>query len=213
MKKRNSHAFTLVEMMIVIVLLLMLLTFAYLPYAHYQEKLKIRQALREASQTILWSRNLAINGYDENISWDFQNRWLWVYFSNKTNEDHLTRIYTYNKDHPTITTLAEAQVNALPEKKLPTGTLFEWVMERDSLNPGGFTEVTDAEGVIFYYHPITGESEYYTVNDIGVLTPIDEDQIFLEFSYKNSTSPVLRKVLQYDTRAHIIDYGKWVTEL
>jgi prepilin-type N-terminal cleavage/methylation domain-containing protein len=53
MKQHNKNAFTLVEMMIVIALLFMLLMFAYLPYAHYQEKLKIRQAIREASQTIL----------------------------------------------------------------------------------------------------------------------------------------------------------------
>jgi Flp pilus assembly protein TadG len=51
-------------MLVVIALLLLLLTFVYLPYAHYQEKLKVRQAVREVSQSIIEVRNLAINGID-----------------------------------------------------------------------------------------------------------------------------------------------------
>ena len=212
MKYKNKQAFTLVEMMIVIALLFMLLTFAYLPYAHYQEKLKVRQVIREASQTILWSRNLAVNGYDDDSSGSFENRALWVYFTK--NDKINSQIFSYSKDHEfsenDLVNLIQASGKIHQTRKLHTWTQFEWVANKTGEST--FALDTSVEWILFYYHPITGESEYYTSNG-NILTKIEADKIFLEFSYKWSDSPVLRKILQYDTRVHIIDYGKWVTEL
>ena len=212
MQHKNKQAFTLVEMMIVVSLLFMLLTFAYLPYAHYQEKLKIRQAIREASQTILESRNLAINGYDKEIAWNFENRALGVYFS--LNDKENSKIYSYDIDNEFLDNDPESKIASIWEeyqtRKLPTGTEFEWVTIKNNVSDFQLDAVV--EGVLFYYYPITGESDYFSVKS-GRLEKIENDKIYLEFSYRDSPSPVLRKILQYDTRVHIIDYGKWVTEL
>jgi Tfp pilus assembly protein PilE len=90
MRLKNSSWFTFIELMIVITITFLMLTFVYLPYAHYQEKIKAKQVIREVSQWINEARNMAINGFDQTrtdwTTWlnldDWINKSIGLYFSN-----------------------------------------------------------------------------------------------------------------------------------
>lgn len=65
MKYRNmihNKAFTLIELMVVITLIAIITLASYLPYAHHQKKVLVKQWAREISQSLAEARNLAIHG-------------------------------------------------------------------------------------------------------------------------------------------------------
>lgn len=63
MKIRGIPAFTLLELMIVITIIGIISMATYMPYAHHQKKVLIKQATREISQSLSEVRNLAVNGF------------------------------------------------------------------------------------------------------------------------------------------------------
>jgi len=63
--KSNKHlAFTLIELMVVITILGIISLATYMPYAYHQKKTLVKQSMKEISQTLNESRNLAIHGLD-----------------------------------------------------------------------------------------------------------------------------------------------------
>lgn len=62
MRSRRIVAFTLLELMIVITIIGIISVATYMPYAHHQKKVLVKQAARELSQSLSETRNLAING-------------------------------------------------------------------------------------------------------------------------------------------------------
>ena len=216
MKQNFKRAgFTIVELMIVISILILVFTFVYLPYAHFQEKVKIKQAVREAAQAINETRNLAINWVEDlNEDWDLENRSIGVYFTTeKWKNDKIYFIGSPNNtginDDPFLAqNVSVESIISYPDKEsydwagsrliketraLPSGTQFEWVYiewEPDLWN-----------NIFFFYDSISWSWTYLSWN-----TPVPNDKITLEFSYKWSPSDVLRKKLIYDKRIHTLDY-------
>jgi len=64
MKDTKYNAFTLIELMVVITILGIISLATYMPYAHHQKKTLVKQSMKEMSQTLSESRNLAIHWLD-----------------------------------------------------------------------------------------------------------------------------------------------------
>ncbi len=204
--KKQSKAFTFIEMLIVISLLLLLVTFTYLPYSHYQQKIKIKQVIREWSQTLIETRNLAINWYDElnEISWDIENRSMGVYFS--VDESEHTNAYIISfpfsmvpADAANLLLTDPSVIRPRSWKKYPfVRPLPSWT-QYESI-------AWEAKWALFFYEAISGDGTYFALDWVQA-NEIWQTKIDLEFSYKDSNSPVLRKKFLYDRRIHTIDYG------
>ena len=205
MKNWSPKAFTLSEMLVVIALLLLLLTFVYLPYAHYQEKLKVRQAVREVSQSIIEVRNLAINGIDMKEDENdpnslYENKSVWLYLSGSSMQilaypHEMMDENEWNIDRAVNDTL---WIKLYKPRELPRHTKFE------AANAGS---ITDMGNILFFYDAVSGEGKYYSWDSSWNRSEINwADHIELNFSFKSSSSPILNKKMTYDTRVNIVDY-------
>jgi prepilin-type N-terminal cleavage/methylation domain-containing protein len=58
---KNNKAFTLLELIVVITIFGIMLLATYIPYSYYQTKAKVKMAVKDISQNIYESRNMAIN--------------------------------------------------------------------------------------------------------------------------------------------------------
>ena len=212
MKLHKKNAFTLIELMIVIAIMFLILTFVYLPYVHYQEKIKIKQVVREVSQWISEARNMAINGFDETLSstqtttwlsWDnFQNKSIWLYFDNSGTQKNVMYFFAYPHtiSKVKITAIEEVteNISIIEERQLPTGTEF---------NMAHWDWFTNMQNILFFFESISGSGSYYTFPGSPARTEISGTDILeLDFSYKDSPSSVLNKTLKYDTRINISDF-------
>lgn len=196
MTGNKKSAFTFLELLIVISLMLLLLTFVYIPYSHYQDKIKVRQVAREASQSILEWRNLAINGYDEERGeWIFENRSIGIYFENSDSKKETIYFYSYPYGMNPIWAFPEenTDVTLIKERKLPTGTQFDIAQ-------------WDKNNMFFFFEAISWRGSYYVIDWSWTKVSVIEDTISLGFSFKWSTSSVLQKEIKYDTRVNIIDF-------
>lgn len=187
-----------------------MLTFVYLPYAHYQEKIKVKQVIREVSQWINEARNMAINGFDQKrtdwSSWDNGdtgiNKSIGLYFENG---DKKGEMYFYAYPFTLSWSLAfpgktDQEIYRINEwRAFPKGAQFD----------GAIWEIANWElnNILFFFQAITWESSYYTIGWwVNPSNPISADKIELNFSYKGSSSDVLKKSLIYDTRINTIDF-------
>jgi len=62
--KKQTSAFTLIELIIVMTIIGIVSIATYFPYAHHQKKTLVAQALREIAQSLSEARNLALHGLD-----------------------------------------------------------------------------------------------------------------------------------------------------
>lgn len=74
MKYKQLGWFTLIELIVVITIVGIISLATYIPYAHHQRKTLVKQAVKELSQTLSETRNLAIRGLDTG-SW---NVYVWI---------------------------------------------------------------------------------------------------------------------------------------
>lgn len=184
-----KKAFTLIELMISITIIVILTMVSYAPYNYYQNKAKLKVTTREVSQLLYESRNMAIN-------WAIWNAWnisIWVYFDSSITEKDKIKVFSYphDIDHLDITYLEWWDV-----KLLKTLILKKWIW---------IDSIESKDNLLFVFDAITGDLKYY--NWIGwVRTIVNEDSIAINFSYKWSTSPNLARTINYFTNTNIIDY-------
>lgn len=74
MKYSRYLGFTLIELMVVITIVGIVSLATYMPYAHHQKKTLVKQAVKEISQTLGESRNLAIHWLDTGSG----NVYIWI---------------------------------------------------------------------------------------------------------------------------------------
>jgi prepilin-type N-terminal cleavage/methylation domain-containing protein len=60
-KQIIKFGFTLIELMITITIIVVLTMMTYAPYNYYQNKAKLKITLRQVSQLLYESRNMAVN--------------------------------------------------------------------------------------------------------------------------------------------------------
>lgn len=109
--KNTYSGFTLIELMIVITIVWIISLATYLPYAHHQKKVAIKQAAREISQSLSQARNLAIHGLDV---WDGNVNVALYFASWATQIDYYTSTGALN-------------IGALPSDTYRQKQLPQWV--------------------------------------------------------------------------------------
>lgn len=176
----NKNAFTLIELMVVVTIIVIVSLATYLPYAHHQKKVLLKQWVKEIVQSITEARNLAINGIN---TWS-GNLNVGVFFSPNAEE-----IIYYTQQFETPFDLASLPSSAYKTKKLPPG------IQIDSI-----TSATDT--TLFWFSAISWDLNLLTSDTTYTLT----DNIKIQVSYKWSTSPVLQKEIEYYTQSFISDY-------
>ena len=188
----TKKAFTLIELMIAITIMVILTMAAYAPYSYYQNKAKLKVTTREVSQLLYESRNMAIN-------WAVWNDWnisIWVYFD--ANEKDKVKIFSYPYD---IDSLDISYIQSTDIKLLKTLILRKWIQ---------IDNVDSKQNLLFVFDAITWDISYYTwvwANRTTIdLNNSDNDIINIWFSYKWSSSPNLNKTINYFTNTNIIDY-------
>ena len=196
----QKKAFTLIELMIAITIVVLLTMATYAPYNYYQNKAKLKVSVKEISQLLYESRNKAING----AIWNNSNVSIWVYFSSDPLENNKIQVlsYPYDIDPLAITYLIGWQVQLEKTLVLRQGIQLDEIEWRND-----FLMVFDA---------ITWNKRYYTwqngvrvtLYDSSDSNPIDPDlqEVDISFSFKWSTSPNFQKTIHYISSTNIIDY-------
>lgn len=75
--RKNTSAFTLFELIVVILIIGIMTLFVSMPYRYYGQKIYLKQAAKEVKQSLSEARNMALNGYvqdgnNQNILLQFQ---------------------------------------------------------------------------------------------------------------------------------------------
>ncbi len=180
--KYSRWWFTLIELMIVITILGMVSLATYLPYAHHQKKVLVKQGVKEIVQSLTEARNLAINGINTG-SWNLH---VGLYFSSwATQVSYYTLGHTWSLD---FSTLSSAEL--LKTKALPQGIQINDIS-------------TSNDESLFVFNAISGSGAIFSRPDSGISTP---NIVRILASYKWATTPVLQKEIEYYTRSYISDY-------
>lgn len=148
----------------------------YLPYAHHQKKVLVKQAVREITQSLSDARNLAINGLSGSSG---SNLNIALYFSSGS-----TSIQYYTSTG-ILDMTSISPWNLLKVKHLPRWTQIDSIAGNISQQ-------------IFWFSALTGDG--FTDPDIWD-NPID-----FQVSFKWSSDVVLQKVIQYYPKSYISDY-------
>ena len=179
MKTYISHtkAFTLVELTIVITIIGIISVSSYIPYAHHQKKILLKQWAREISQSLRDARSLAINGYN---TWS-GNVNIGLFFASGASTIEYFQ-YWLNE---TLTLTDIWSTSSYRTKILPRG------VQIDSIDGV-------AQDVLFTYKAISGS---WAVNGASGTWQID-----IQISYDGSTDSVLQKTISYFRESYISDY-------
>lgn len=186
---KNRKWFTLIELIISITIIVLLTMSTYIPYSYYQNKAKLKITSREITQALYEARNMAIN-------WSINNIWnvsIWVYFDTSISSLNEIKIYSYTFD---IETNQISIIEWWNVELIKTIKLQNWIQ---------LENITSKDNVLFYFESITWKLISYTWNS-WIKTPILDNVMPITFSYKWSTSPNLRKTINYFTNTNIIDY-------
>lgn len=186
----SKKAFTLVELLVAITIIIILSLMTYIPYSHYQNKAKLKLASREISQSFYEAKNMAIS-WIKDINW---NKSVWLYLNKdiSSNNKIVFFIYPHDLDELLINNIESSQVQILKTKLI-----------QDSIN---INSLDWYDNLLFFFEAITWKSNVYTFTSSGRLEVV-LDKINIEFSYKNTTSPTLSKQIIYHKNTNIIDYN------
>jgi len=188
-KVGGKLGFTLIELMIAIVIMVILTMTAYAPYNYYQNKAKLKVTAREISQLLYESRNMAVNW---SVSWSW-NLSIWVYFDNSELENNKIKVLSYPYD---IDNINFTYIESEEAKLIKTLTLKKWIQIDD---------LDWKNNLLFVFDAISWDIKYYTWTGLTRNTLV-EDEIPISFSYKWSSSPNLSKTINYFSKTNIIDY-------
>ena len=184
---KEKKAFTLLELMIVMMIMVGLMLMAYSPYNYFSNKSKIKVTSKEISQILYESRNLSIHGLDL-WSWNLS---VWVYFDSSTTNNNSIKIFTF----PFSYTLAQIK----PDLSDPNILIYK----EYKLLP--WIQIDNIEGNdngLFFFKAITWDWDYfYYMPSQNIFS---SDELDIKFSYKGSTA--LESEIKYITRTNISDY-------
>lgn len=186
----SKIAFTLVELMVTILIIIILSLMTYLPYGHYQNKAKLKLASREITQSFYDAKSMAIS-WIKDISW---NKSVWLYFSKDilNNDKIIFFIYPYDIEEIFIT-------NTI----WPNSEILRTKILQDSIK---INDLNWYDNLLFFFDSISWSSKVYTFTTSWKQEVI-LDKININFSYKNTSSPALSKQIIYHKNTNIIDYN------
>lgn len=184
-----KKAFTLIELMISITIVVVLTMATYAPYSYYQNKTKLKVTTREISQLIYEWRNMAMN-WSVGETW---NSMIWIYFDSKEAEKNSIKLFSYPFDIEKINIdrIEKEDIKFIKSLVLQKGVEIDSIWGKDNL--------------LFTFDAISWKSSYYTWID-NIKKDFEKDVVNINFSFKNSTSENLKRTIKYYTSTNIIDY-------
>ncbi len=188
---KNKKAFTLVELMIVIVIMVLMMTLSYAPYNYYQQKAKLRIASREISQSLYEAKNFAISWVETKSGSSFSNSSIWVFLDNTEGENHQIYFYTYPYNTQTWT-LVSPKSSTSTSKLFKTKKLQDWVL------------INGTWSILFFYESITWNPTI--LEFIWTNKRVIDESVDIKFSYKDSSSPKLQKTINYNLKTNTVNY-------
>ena len=196
-------AFTLIELLIVIMILGMMLTATYAPYSHYQKKALLKQGQKEIVQSIYEARNLAINGLNFDDWANIKNVSVWLYMDTsnalKTNLTYFSYPHQTNETSLGDPTLLPSD-RIIKTKDLPNHI---WL---DAMERNGAPLPAGQQQFLFLYNAINGDWRYYAWNWAWGLSEVIDTEVDVNISYKWATTDSLRDEIIYYTETYIADY-------
>jgi len=186
MKILNKKWFTLIEFLIAITIFFILVMMSFANYIYYQNISKVKISLKEVSQSINNSRNLALSWLNINK----KNQNIAIYFEKWSNKSSIYN-FDFNLDSiPDFKTL-------VPYKETE---LQNWV-KISNINSSW-----DLDNIIIYYSSIFAKVEFYTIKNGNSIEKINSNDIKLKLSYKNSSTFPLVRELTYKKLTNVVDY-------
>lgn len=191
MQKRNNtkSAYTLIELIVVISIIMFLTVMTYVPYNFYSNKEKVRLWAKEISQTLSEARNMAINWLSNSNS----NLKIWIYFDKNTGNKirYLSYPYSFSGTYKVEEDLTQ-NIRLIKEKQIP---------EFISIN-----KINDKENMLFLYDSITWDISLKTINSWLAQTYTSTWILEINFWFKWADSGPLTKTVKYNTKTFITDY-------
>ena len=98
---RDKKAFTLIELIVSISILVIVMMFSYAPYNLYQNRAKVKLATREVAQSLYEAKNMAIswvkwkNNSDDSKQ-EFKNKSVWVFLTSEETKDSKINFYLFS---------------------------------------------------------------------------------------------------------------------
>ncbi len=186
---KNKKAFTLIELMIVITIMVFMMMLTYAPYNYYQQKAKLKIASREISQSMYEWRNLAVS-WVETKSWSvFSNKSIWVFLSSEAGKNHQVYFYTYpyNKSVDTLTKPNDL-TSLLKTKKL----------QKDILIKGSWS-------LLFFYEAINWNVSAISFNEVWDSSSLT-GSVDINLAFKDTTLDTLKRTLNYNLETNTVNY-------
>lgn len=191
MQKRNNtkSAYTLIELIVVISIIMFLTVMTYVPYNFYSNKEKVRLWAKEISQTLSEARNMAINWLSNSSS----NLKIWIYFDKNAGNKirYLSYPYSFSGTYKIEEDLTQ-NIRLIKEKEIP---------EFISIN-----KINDKENMLFLYDSITWDISLKTINSWLAQTYTSTWILEINFWFKWADSGPLTKTVKYNTKTFITDY-------
>lgn len=187
----NLKAFTLIELIITITIMVMISGATYMNFAYSQNKINLKLTAKDISQALYNARNLAINWLDSS-SWNVS---VWVYFNNSVDSKNKISFFSYPYDLDINSTdlLNTSKRKDIKEIKFHKSIELNWVEEKDKF--------------IFLFQAITWSGiYYYWDNNSTIKKPFVWDDIDIKVSFKWAESSNLSKNIKYIIGTNIIDY-------
>lgn len=186
MKILNKKWFTLIEFLIAITIFFILVMMSFANYIYYQNISKVKISLKEISQSINNSRNLALSWLNINK----KNQNVGIYFEKWSNK---ALIYNFDFDLTNIPNLKDI----VPYKET---VLQNWV-KINNINSW-----EDLDNIFIYYSSIFAKVEFYTLKNDNSISKVNFNDIKIKLSYKYSSNFPLLRELTYKKLTNVVDY-------
>lgn len=187
----KNKAFTLVELLVTISIIVLITSAWFLNYSYGQNKSNLKLSSKDIAQSLYNARNMAINWLDSS-SWNVS---VWVFFDNSEweNSKFLLYSYPYNLD------IANTDLLSTNEKKLIKEiALYKWIQINNIENKNKF---------MFFYDAITWSWKYfYWDSQNSPKQSFSWDKVDINISFWWTDSESLSKKLTYIIWTHIVDY-------
>lgn len=185
----NKKAFTLIELMIVITIMVFIMMLTYAPYNYYQQKAKLKIASREISQSIYEGRNLAISGMETKSGATFSNNSIWVFLDNTEWKNHQIYFYAY----PYTTKTGSLNKPGSSTKLLKTKKLQDWIL------------INGTGSILFFYEAINWNATVIDFDESWGSDFLTED-VDINFSFRDTNLEALKKVINYNLKTNTVNY-------
>ena len=190
---RDKKAFTLIELIVSISILVIVMMFSYAPYNLYQNRVKVKLATREVAQSLYEAKNMAIswvkwkNNSDDSKQ-EFKNKSVWVFLTSEETKDSKINFYYYDyniSDSEIVFPSKEPDA----ERQIQDWVTMTWfsVWERDY------------SSLLLFYESVTWKVD---ITENGK----NDDTVKIKFTYKKATTGFLQKEIKYYLKTNIVDY-------